>query len=454
MSGVIGIYSQTNQQVCDDLYYGLYALQHRGQLSCGIAVNDNGFIDYHKGLGIIPDVFTSADLKVLRGNIALGHVHYSNTVDSQSKMNISPVVVGYKRGTLAIAGDGSIVNYKRLRAELEDQGMVFQSELDTEVLAILMAKYHKLDLDDAFVETLKRLVGAYAIVMMTPDCIVAARDPHGIKPLTLGRLGDDYIVASESCAIETLGGTFVRDIAPGEVIRIDKNGLTSKILRQEKRALCMFELVYLARPDSIIDSKSVYLARVEVGKQLYRENPIKDVDIVIGAPDSGIAAAIGYAQESGIPYAEGLVKNRYIGRTFIEPTQSNREHGVKIKLNPLRENVKGKRIVLVDDSIVRGTTIKHTIEMLKQAGAQSVHIRIASPPVKYSCHLGVDMHTEEQLISHQKSTEEIREMIGADSLYFITVEGISKATDKSNGFCKGCFTRNYPVERDDYETNL
>src|SRR5690554_1727942 len=276
--------------------------------------------------------------------------------------------------------------------------------------------------------------------------IVAARDPHGIKPLSIGKIGEDYIIASETCAFDTIGADFIRDVKPGEVVVVDKDGLKTISDSPKKRSLCIFELIYLARPDSIIDDRSVYLARFEAGKQLFRELDTK-ADIVIGAPDSGIVAAIGYAEASGIPYAEGIIKNRYIGRTFIEPTQEIREQGVRIKLNALKENIKGKSLILVDDSIVRGTTIKRTVEMLKNAGAKEVHVRISSPPVIHSCHLGVDTPSEEHLISSYMDIEEIRKEIGADSLYFISLEGLIKAAGEENGFCRGCFTGNYPVDK-------
>lgn len=449
MSGVIAIYSKQNQHVVNDLYYGLYALQHRGQICCGVAVNNDGYIDYVKDVGLIHDVISKSDIQKLKGNIAIGHVQQSNKKEPRSKVNIDPLVIGYKSGSLAIAGDGKIVNEAKLKLNLLESGMIFQTNLDTETLAVLMAKYGKLDLNEAFQKMIEEISGAYAIIMITTECILAARDPHGIKPLTIGQIDQDIVVSSESCAIEVMGGEFIRDVRPGEIVRIDHNGVKTLFEKPKDRALCMFELVYLARPDSIIDEKSVYLTRVEVGKQLYLEYPDTKGDIVIGSPDSGIPAAIGYAQQSGIPYAEGLVKNRYIGRTFIEPSKAARENFVRIKLNVLKENVKGKRIILVDDSIVRGTTISHTIEALKQAGAKEVHIRVASPPVKYTCHLGVDMHLESQLVSRQMNEEELCKKINADSLQFISMEGMLKATDSKNGYCKGCFTSKYPIPQED-----
>lgn len=448
MSGIIGIFSGDKSHVSPVIYYGLYALQHRGQVSTGMAVNNNGFIDYIKDLGLIHEVVSKDALERFRGNIAIGHVRYAAQFEAKNKVNAQPLVVGYKRGALAIAMDGSIVNFRSLRETMEDAGSIFQTDLDTEVIAALIAKYHKDDLNEAMIKALREVRGSYSIVAMTSDRLVAARDPHGIKPLSIGLLDGDYLISSESCAFDAVGAEFVRDVMPGEIVVIDKEGLKSLNIQALKRSLCIFELVYLARPDSIMDEKSIYISRLEVGKQLYREYPDIEADIVIGAPDSGIVAAIGYAEASGIPYAEGMIKNRYVGRTFIEPSQEIREQGVRIKLNPLKENIKGKRLVLVDDSIVRGTTMKRTVEMLKNAGAKGVHVRIASPPVMHSCHLGVDTPSEENLIASQMGINDIAKQIGADSLRYISLEGLVKATGGDNGFCKGCFSGSYPVERE------
>ncbi|WP_422486064.1 amidophosphoribosyltransferase [Gudongella sp. DL1XJH-153] len=446
MSGVVGVFSNSNEHVSPYVYYGLYAIQHRGQISSGIAVNNNGFVDYVKELGLVNEVFNNETIDRLRGNIAIGHVRYAAHFEAKNKANAQPLVVGYKRGALGISLDGSIVNFMKVREEMEDSGAIFQTDLDTEVIAALIAKYHKNDFNQAIVDALKDVQGSYAMVAMTNDRIVAARDPHGLKPLSIGKIGSDYIVASETVAFDTIGAELVRDVEPGEIVMIDKDGLTTIQRSPEKRSMCIFELVYLARPDSIIDDKSVYISRSEAGKQLYREFPT-EADIVIGAPDSGIVAAIGYAEGSGIPYTEGIIKNRYVGRTFIEPTQAIREQGVRIKLNALRENIKGKSLVLVDDSIVRGTTIKRTVAMLRDAGAREIHVRIASPPVTHSCYLGVDTPSEENLIASHMDTEQIRQEIGAESLYFISLEGLVKAAGEENGFCRGCFSGNYPVER-------
>lgn len=445
MSGVVGIYSKDKDQVSQIIYYGLYALQHRGQSSSGIAVNNNGFVDYFKDLGLVHEVFPQDVMNRLRGNIAIGHVRYAASNEGQNTTNAQPLVVGYKRGALALAHDGSIVNFLHLRDELEDRGTIFQSDLDTEVIANLIARYHKDDVEDAVIKSLENIVGSYGLVIMTNDRLIGARDPYGIKPLSLGKLGDDYILASETCAFDTMGAEFIRVIEPGEIVAIDAEGLRTINEGREEKKLCLFELIYFARPDSKVDGKSIYLTRIEAGRQLARESAV-DADIVIGAPDSGIVAAIGYAEESKIPYAEGIIKNRYVGRTFIQPTKELREQGVKIKLNVLKENIEGKRVILVDDSVIRGTTIRRTVEMLKGAGAKEVHIRISSSPVKKSCHLGMDTPKEENLLAGNMTVEEMRKEIGADSLSFISLEGLLKATGGEDNFCTGCFTGKYPIE--------
>lgn len=444
MSGVVGIYSKSRNHVSKVIYYGLYALQHRGQVSTGIAVNNNGFIDYFKDRGLVHEVFPKETMERLRGNIAVGHVRYATTGEP-TIANTQPLVVGYKRGALALAHDGAVVNFKSLRDKLEDDGVIFQTELDTEVIANLIARNHKSDIEDAIVRTLNDIKGTYGLIMMTTDALIGARDPFGVKPLSLGKFGEDYILASETCAFDTIGADFIRDIEPGEIIFINDEGIKSIKKEKADKRLCLFEIIYFARPDSRLDNKSIYLSRIEAGKQLAREAYV-DGDIVIGAPDSGTIPAIGYAEESKIPYAEGLIKNRYVGRTFIEPTQELREQGVRIKLNVLKENVAGKRVILVDDSIVRGTTIKRTIEMIRNAGAKEIHVRIASPPVLHSCHLGMDTPTRKNLIAAQMEVEEIRELIKADSLVYLSLDGLLKAAGGSN-FCTGCLNGHYPISR-------
>lgn len=447
MSGVVGIYSKNRNDVSKVIYYGLYALQHRGQVSTGIAVNNNGFVDYFKDLGLVHEVFPKETMERLRGNIGIGHVRYA-TVGATTTVNAQPLVVGYKRGALALAHDGAIVNFEKLRDELEDNGAIFQSQLDTEVIANLIARYHKDSIEDAIVKTLKDIKGTYGFVLMTTDKLIGARDPFGVKPLALGRIGEDYMLASETCAFDTIGAKFIRDIEPGEIVIIDENGLRSIKLESSGKKLCLFEIIYFARPDSKLDGKSIYLSRIEAGRQLAREVAV-DGDIVIGAPDSGTIPAIGYAEESGIPYAEGIIKNRYVGRTFIEPTQELREQGVRIKLNVLRENVEGKRIILVDDSIVRGTTIKRTVEMIRDAGAKEIHVRISSPPVIHSCHLGMNTANRENLIAANMSIEEIEKSTGADSLQYLSLEGLLKAVGEGDNFCTGCLNGKYPIEEEE-----
>lgn len=445
MSGVVGIYSKEKSNVSQIIYYGLYAIQHRGQISAGIAVNNNGFVDYHKDLGLVHEVFPKETIERLRGNIAIGHVRYAYGGEVQNLVNTQPLVVGYKKGALALSHDGTIVNFLKIRDELEDNGAIFQSDLDTEVIANLIAKYHKDNVEDAIIKAIEVIEGSYGLVVMTTDKLIGARDPFGLKPLAIGKLGDDYILASETCAFDTIGAEFIRDVEPGEVVVIDSNGLRTISLKPKERRLSLFELIYFARPDSKIDGKSIYLSRIEAGKQLARECSV-DADIVIGAPDSGTVAAIGYATESKIPYAEGLIKNRYVGRTFIQPTQELREQGVRIKLNPLKENIEGKRVILVDDSIVRGTTMKQTVAMIRNSGAKEIHIRIASPPVLYPCHLGMDTPTKENLIAANMSIEDIREMLGVESLCYISLDGLLKAVGGDDGYYTGCFTGEYPVE--------
>lgn len=446
MSGVVGIYSKNRNDVSKIIYYGLYALQHRGQVSTGIAINNNGFVDHFKDLGLVHEVFPKEIMERLRGNIGIGHVRYA-TMGATTTINAQPLVVGYKKGALALAHEGAIINFEKLRDELEDNGAIFQSQLDTEVIANLIARYHKDSIEDALVKTLKDIRGTYSFVLMTTDKLIGARDPFGVKPLALGKVGEDFILASETCAFDTIGAEFVRDIEPGEIVIVDENGLKSIKLPSSNKKVCLFEIIYFARPDSKLDGKSIYLSRIEAGRELARESGV-DGDIVIGAPDSGTIAAIGYAEQSNIPYAEGLIKNRYVGRTFIEPTQELREQGVRIKLNVLKENVEGKRIILVDDSIVRGTTIKRTVEMIRKAGASEIHVRIASPPVTHSCHLGMDMSKRESLIAAQMSIEEIKEMIGADSLEYLSLEGLLKSVGEEDSFCTGCLNGNYPIEKE------
>lgn len=447
MSGVVGIYSKEMNHVSKVVYYGLYGLQHRGQISSGIAVNNNGFVDYFKDLGLVHEVFPSEVMERLRGNIAIGHVRYGFSSQGKNTQNAEPLVVGYRKGALALVHDGKIVNFESLRDELEEKGSIFQSDLDAEVIANLIARYHKDNVNEAIVKALEEIKGSYSLIIMTSDRIVGARDPFGLKPLSIGKFRDSYVLASETCAFDTIGAEFLRDVEPGEIVVVDANGLNTIKKDSQPRHLCLFESLYFSRPDSRVDGKSIYLSRNEAGRILAREHPV-DADIVIGAPDSGIVAAIGYAEESKIPYAEGIIKNRYVGRTFIQPTQELRDQGVMIKLNALKENIEGKRVILVDDSIVRGTTIKRTVEMLKKAGAKEVHVRISSPPVTRTCYLGMDTPNEKNLIAANYTKEEICKNVGADSLEHISLEGLKKASGEKNGFCSGCFSGNYPIDKE------
>ena len=445
MCGVFGIYTKGQREISKLIYYGLYALQHRGQESSGIAVNNNGYIDYHKDLGLAHEIFDDKILNRLRGNIGIGHIRQGSTGET-TPTNAEPLVVGYKKGALALAYDGSLVNFKDLRENMEDNGVIFQTSIDTEVIANLIARYHKEDIEQAIINAVRDLKGSYAMVIMTNDRLIGIRDPYGIKPLCIGKLGEDYILSSETCALDTVGAEFVRDVEPGEmVVIIDGQIKSIRTKEAEEKRISLFEIIYFARPDSKLDGKSIYLLRREAGRNLARECPVEG-DIVISAPDSGTVAAIGYAEESKIPYDEGLIKNRYVGRTFIQPTQELREQGVKIKLNVLKENVEGRRIILVDDSIVRGTTMRSIVKMLKDAGAKEVHVRIASPPVKHPCNLGMHTPERETLIAARKTVEEIRETIGADSLCFLSLDGLLDAVGGKDIYCTGCFDGNYPIE--------
>ncbi|WIV11918.1 amidophosphoribosyltransferase [Proteiniborus sp. MB09-C3] len=452
--GVIGVYSK-EQNVTEMIYHGLYALQHRGQESAGIAINQNGAINYHKNMGLVSEVFNDNEiLEKLDGNMGIGHVMYS-TDEKSSAVNAQPLVVKYKKGSIAIAHNGNIVNADSLREILQDSGVVFQTTNDSEVMANMIARYHKEEIEKAVNRVMELLKGSYALVLMTENKLIGVRDNQGIRPLCLGKIDDGYILASESCALDTIGAEFIRDIEPGEMVIIDENGVKSIFNdKWSKKRLCIFELIYFARPDSRIDDISVYLARKEAGKILAKEHPT-DADVVISVPDSGTSAAIGYAEESGIPYSIGLVKNRYIGRTFIRPNQSDREQGVQIKLNVLKENVEGKRVVLVDDSIVRGTTSKKIVKMLKKSGAKEVHLRISSPPVIYPCYFGIDTPYRKHLVGANKTPEEICEMVNADSLGFLSEKGLIKSTGKAEGFCLACINGDYPMEipREEVEAN-
>jgi len=453
--GVFGIYDNDNHDVARLTYFGLYALQHRGQESAGIAVNDGGTILYHKDMGLVPEIFNDVVLNHLKGKIAIGHVRYSTT-GASLRENAQPMVVKYRGGQIALAHNGNLVNASEIRNKLEEHGAIFQSTNDTEVIVNLISRYclTSASIEETLANTVKEIKGSYALVILTPDSLVGIRDPFGIRPLCIGKLNNSYILASESCALDAIGADFIRDVNPGEIVIIDKDGLksvNSGYCRESK--LCILEFVYFARPDSVIDGACVHHARVEAGRQLAREHPV-DADIVIGAPDGGLNAALGFSRESGIPYGQGLLKNKYIGRTFIQPTQDKREIGVRIKFNAMRSEIEGKRVVMVDDSIVRGTTTRRIVQILKSAGAKEVHMRISSPPYKYPCYFGIDTATRKQLVASNNSIEEIREMIGADSLGYLSLEGLLKTPRGAKcGFCTACFDGGYPVEVPEKEIN-
>ncbi len=448
MCGIVGIYHSDPSLSPRLAYYALFSLQHRGQESAGIAAFD-GSLKYKKGMGLVTEVFRDSDFEMLKGNTVVGHVRYSTTGLSRLE-NAQPFVVKSKAGSIAVAHNGNLVNYAQLRAELENEGRVFTTDSDTEVIAQLLSKFLLKTAD--VVESLRTLsrilIGSYTLTLMVDDLVVGYRDPVGFKPLCVGEVDDGYVVCSESCAVDALGGKFIRDVKPGEAAVI-KNGELEfvRIEESKRKAACIFEYIYFARPDSIIDGVSVYEARSEMGKILAKESPA-DADYVSAVPDSGITAAIGYANESGLPYMESLIKNRYVGRTFIMPVQSLRESSVRLKVNVVRGNVEGKKIVLVDDSIVRGTTSKRIVEMIKKAGAKEVHMRIGSPPIIAPCYFGIDMKTREELVAANHSVKEIGRMMGADSLAYLSIEGLLRAVRNVGGddrYCLACLTERYPV---------
>ena len=442
--GVFGIYTQGDVDVAALTYYGLYALQHRGQESAGIAVSDGEKITCYKDMGLVVDVFKEDKIKSLVGKAAIGHVRYSTTGGSNI-INAQPIIGEFKLGSIAIAHNGNLVNADVMRELLEDGGCIFQTSIDTEVVLNLIARGAKKGIERAVVDVVQAIKGSFAIVILTKDKLIGFRDPNGIRPLCIGKLEDNYILCSESCALDAIGAELVRDVEPGEIVIIDKDGLKSiNYAEKTKCQTCAFEYVYFARPDSIIDEINVYSARLRAGEQLFKECPA-EADVVIGVPDSGIAAAVGYSRASGIPYDTGFIKNRYVGRTFISPSQELREKALLVKLNPLKVNIEGKRVVLIDDSIVRGTTSRKLVDLLRRAGAKEVHFRISSPVVQYPCYFGIDTPYRKELIGSGNSVEEIKELIGADSLGYISIEGLVNSLNPEKGFCLGCFNGIYPV---------
>ena len=451
--GVFGIFSREKTDVAGPVYYGLYALQHRGQESCGIVVNDDGLFNTHKDVGLVNDVFTQRVMDRLgQGNMAIGHVRYATTGDS-GRVNAQPIVVNHIKGRMALAHNGNLVNSQELRRDLELKGSIFHTTSDTEVISYIITKerLNAPSIEEAVNRAMDQLKGAYSMVIMSPRKLIAVRDEHGFRPLCFGQTkAGEYVVASESCALDAVGAKFIRDMVPGEIVIFDEDGVRSIADHVGKTPMrsCIFEYIYFARPDSVIDGASVHSARVRAGAYLALEHPVQ-ADVVIGMPDSGLDAALGFARQSGIPYGIGFIKNKYIGRTFIAPGQKHREDLVRIKLNPVSETVRGQRVVLVDDSVVRGTTSARTVRLLREAGAKEVHFRLSSPPFLNPCYYGTDIPSREMLIAHKHTVEEMAEIIGVDSLGFISIESVKKIAcgEGCHGFCTACFDNDYPTEQ-------
>lgn len=451
--GVFGIYDFDGNDVASTIYYGLFALQHRGQESCGIAVSDtNGPVRKvlsHKGMGLVNEVFTQDGLESMKGDIGVGHVRYS-TAGASTRENAQPLVLNYVKGTLALAHNGNLINAAELRHDLEYTGAIFQTTIDSEVIAYHIARerLNSKTVEEAVNRACNKIKGAYSLVVMSPRKLIGARDPYGFKPLCIGKRENSYILASESCALDTIGAEFVRDVLPGETVTITpESGIISdmtRVLPKNEQARCVFEYIYFARPDSRIDGVDVYSSRIQAGRFLAIDSPV-EADLVVGVPESGNAAALGYSLQSGIPYGTAFVKNGYVGRTFIKPKQSSRESSVKVKLNVLKEAVDNKRVIMIDDSIVRGTTSDRIVRMLREAGAREVHVRISSPPFLWPCYFGTDVPAREQLIAYNRTVEDIRKIIGADTLAYLD---ISRLEDMVGGLniCKGCFNGKYPIE--------
>lgn len=441
-----------NPEASNIAYLGLHGLQHRGQESAGIVTSDGGQLHAYRRLGLVGDIFSPEVLKKMPGNRAIGHVRYSTSGGTQL-YNAQPFIVHFSQGSLAVAHNGNLTNALVLREEMERLGAIFQSTSDTEVLVHLIARSGA-NIMDAISYALYRAHGSYSILFMTENVVVAARDPYGIRPLCLGRLGDGWVVSSESVAFDLIGATFERDVDPGEFL-VFREGEEPQSLRPfptRPRRMCLFEYVYFARPDTILDGRSVYHARKEMGRILAKESAV-DADIVIAVPDSGTPAAMGFAEESGLPFEQGLIRSHYVGRTFIEPKQSIRNFGVRLKLNPSRSVLEGKRVIVIDDSLVRGTTSKKIVENLRRGGAKEVHLRISSPPIKHSCRYGIDTPTDEELIANTKDPSEIGEIIGVDSLAYLSLEGLKQAVS-GDGFCTACFNGDYPIDFPDQGRKL
>ena len=449
--GVFGAYDFDGGDVASTIYYGLFALQHRGQESCGIAVSDTdgpkGKVLSYKDMGLVNEVFDAEKLEKLNGNIGVGHVRYS-TAGSSVRENAQPLVLNYVKGTLGMAHNGNLINALELRQELSYTGAIFQTTIDSEVIAYLIARERlKTNTVEAAVKnSMEKIKGAYSLIVMSPRKLIGARNPFGFKPLCIGKRDNTYFLSSETCALDTVGAEFVRDVLPGEVVTITHNGIQSDTtLCQKNTARCIFEYIYFARPDSKIDGMGVYESRINAGRILAKTHPV-EADLVVGVPESGNAAALGYSLESGIPYGNAFIKNNYVGRTFIKPKQEQRESSVKVKLNVLSDVVKGKRVIMIDDSIVRGTTSARIVSLLKQAGASEVHVRISSPPFLHPCYFGTDIPSEDQLIASGNTVEEICKIIGADSLGYLETDKLSEMICGGTGYCDACFTGNYPIE--------
>ncbi len=451
--GVCGIFGHPDATKLT--YFGLYALQHRGQESAGIVTSDGDQMREHKGMGLVSEVFSEESLHGLPGHLAVGHVRYSTT-GSSNIINAQPFTATHQGRTVSVAHNGNLVNIRALRDELEKQGSIFQSTMDSEVVVHLLARSHAMGLEKAIADTFEKVKGAYSILLLTKDKMVAVRDPQGFRPLCLGKLNNGgYIVASETCALDLVEAQYIRDVAPGEILIIDKKGLKS-IMPEKKtqESFCIFEQVYFARPDSDIFGTNVYMARKRMGEILARECKI-DADFVMPFPDSGNYAAIGYAQESGIPMEMGVIRNHYVGRTFIQPTQSMRDFSVKVKLNPIRSFLKDKRVIIIEDSIIRGTTGKSRVKSLRDVGVKEVHMVISCPPTAFPCYYGIDFPSGGDLIASAKTVEEIRDHLGLDGLYYLSLEGLIEATGgNGSSFCTACYTGKYPVEPDRMFTKL
>lgn len=439
--GIFGIVSHPD--AARMAYLGIYALQHRGQESAGIVSSDRRKLHLEKGMGYVADIFSASRLERLRGTSALGHVRYS-TAGESAAWNAQPILIDCWRGPIALAHNGNLTNAANLRHELERDGAIFHSTSDSEVILHLISRSRRRTLPEAFVEALRTVEGAYSLALMTPEYMLVARDPHGFRPLSVGRVDESYVIASETCAFDLINAEYIRDVQPGEILRIEEDTLEPQLpLPKEQPAFCIFEHIYFSRPDSLVFGRTVNTSRREMGKHLAREHGV-EADVVVPVPDSGVSSAIGYSQESGIPLEFGLIRNHYIGRTFIEPKQSIRNFGVKVKLNPVREILRDKRIVLVDDSIVRGTTSKKIVQIVRSAGAKEIHVRITAPPIVSPCYYGIDIPTRHELIASTKSVEEICQFLGADSLGYLSLDAVLKAVQDSRNYCSACFTGRYP----------